>query len=61
MSPPFGLAREIDELHCNLARAADRMQVCVDYERAIGHPDADEDAARVADLRGRAASPPVDP
>ena len=56
----MGLARELDELHCNLARAADSMQVCVDYERAISHPDADNDAAIVADLRRRAASPSPD-
>jgi len=33
------------------ARAAELMQVCVDYEREIGHPDAEEDAERVAALR----------
>jgi len=36
------------------ARAADLMQVCVDYERAIGHPDADKDAARLAQVRAKA-------
>lgn len=35
------------------ARAADLMQICVDYERQVGHPDAEADAARVADLRRR--------
>ena len=32
-------------------RAVELMQVCVDYEREIGHPDAEKDAARVAELR----------
>jgi hypothetical protein len=36
-------------------RAADLMQVLVDYERDIGHPDAVKDAARVAALRTRIA------
>jgi tetratricopeptide (TPR) repeat protein len=39
----------------DLARAADLMQVCVDYEREIGHPDAEKDAAYVAALRARIA------
>ena len=34
-------------------RAADLMQVCVDYERQIGHPDAEPDAQRVRALRVR--------
>jgi len=29
------------------------MQVCVDYELSIGHPDAEKHAARVAALRAR--------
>lgn len=37
----------------DLARAVDLMQVCVDYERAIGHPNAEERAAQVASLRDR--------
>ena len=39
----------------DLARAAQLMQVCVDFERQIGHPDAEKDAARVAQLRSGAA------
>ena len=35
------------------ARAVELMQICVDYEREIGHPDADADAARVAQLRAK--------
>jgi tetratricopeptide (TPR) repeat protein len=35
------------------ARAAALMQVCVDYERAIGHPDAEKDAQYVALVRSR--------
>ncbi|MGD8450390.1 MAG: tetratricopeptide repeat protein [Phycisphaerae bacterium] len=37
----------------DLPRAVELMQVCVDYEREIGHPDAEKDAARVAELRAR--------
>ena len=32
------------------ARAAELMQVCVEYEREIGHPDAEADAQRVQGL-----------
>ncbi len=39
----------------DLVRAAELMQVCVGYEREIGHPDAEKDAAHVADLRARIA------
>jgi len=35
------------------ARAIELMQVCVDYERSIGHPDAETHAARVAAIRQR--------
>jgi len=35
------------------ARAAGLMQICVDYEREIGHPDAEADAARVGEIRAR--------
>jgi hypothetical protein len=31
------------------------MQVCVDYEREIGHSDVEKDAERVAALRARIA------
>jgi hypothetical protein len=37
------------------ARAAALMQVSVDFEREIGHPDAEADAAWVRALRARAA------
>ncbi|MBC7259163.1 MAG: tetratricopeptide repeat protein [Chloroflexi bacterium] len=36
------------------ARAAELMQVCVDYERAIGHPDAEKHAAYLAEVRAKA-------
>jgi len=35
------------------ARAVDLMQTLVDYERGIGHPDAEADAARVEEIRAR--------
>jgi tetratricopeptide (TPR) repeat protein len=35
------------------ARAADLMQICVDYEHEIGHPDAEPDAQRVRAIRAR--------
>ncbi|HQN45349.1 MAG TPA: hypothetical protein PLA25_14525, partial [Anaerolineaceae bacterium] len=34
-----------------LPRAVELMQICVDYERYIGHPNADKDAARVEQIR----------
>jgi len=34
-----------------LPRAVELMQICVDYERYIGHPDAEKDAARVEQTR----------
>jgi hypothetical protein len=37
------------------ARAADLMQIRVDFEREIGHPDAEEHAADVQSLRARIA------
>ena len=37
----------------DVARAVELMQVCVDYEREIGHSDAAKDVARVAELRER--------
>ena len=37
----------------DLSRAIAAMQVCVDYERTIGHPDAEKDAARVDSLRAQ--------
>jgi tetratricopeptide (TPR) repeat protein len=37
------------------ARAAELMQVCVDYEREVGHADAEADVQRVRELRERAA------
>jgi tetratricopeptide (TPR) repeat protein len=35
----------------DLAKAIKAMQVCVDFEREIGHPDAEKDAAKVAELK----------
>ncbi len=32
------------------------MQVWVDYQREIGHPDAEKDAARVEQVRQRLAA-----
>jgi hypothetical protein len=40
----------------DLARAADLMQVCVDFEREIGHADAEKDAAQLDQLRQQLAS-----
>jgi tetratricopeptide (TPR) repeat protein len=39
----------------DLARATDLMQVLVDYQHEIGHPDAEKHAAEVAALRARIA------
>ena len=36
-----------------LARAVQSMQVCVDYEREFGHPDAEANAAHVQEIRAR--------
>ena len=36
--------------HSDPARAAELMQVCAEYEREIGHPDAEADAQRVQGL-----------
>ena len=36
-----------------LQRAIDLMQVYVDFEREIGHPDAEKDAAQVKALRAK--------
>ena len=38
----------------NIERATELMQVCVDFEREIRHPDAEKDAAQVARLRSGA-------
>ncbi len=35
------------------ARAVELMQTLVDYEREIGHPEAESDAARVEEIRAR--------
>jgi tetratricopeptide (TPR) repeat protein len=40
----------------DLARAAELMQVCVDYEREIGHVDAEKDAAQLDQVRQRLAA-----
>ncbi len=34
-----------------LPRAVELMQICVDYERYIGHPDAEKDAAVVEQIQ----------
>jgi len=34
-------------------RAADLMQVCVDFEREIGHPDAEKDADSIESIRAK--------
>ena len=39
----------------DLKRAVELMQVCVDFEREIGHPGAEKDGAHVAALRQRLA------
>jgi transposase-like protein len=49
----LGLAYE--EL-ADLPHAIAAMQVCVDYERALGHPEANHDAAQLDRLRARFAS-----
>ncbi len=41
------------EAQGNLARAAELMQVRVDFLRGIGHPDADKAAVRVAGIRAK--------
>ncbi len=40
----------------DFARAIPLMQVCVDYERAIGRPDAEQDAQHVEELRAKLAA-----
>ena len=35
------------------ARAAELMQILVDFEREIGHPNAEAHAQRVAEVRGK--------
>ena len=37
----------------DLEQAAELMQLCVDFKREIGHPEAEQDAARVAEIRAR--------
>jgi hypothetical protein len=39
----------------DLKRAVELMQVCVDFEREIGHTDAEKHGANVAALRQRLA------
>ena len=38
----------------DLPNAVSAMQVCVDFEREMHHPDAEDDAAQVEELRRRA-------
>jgi hypothetical protein len=35
------------------ARAVELMSACVEYEREVGHPDAQKDAGRVEGIRAR--------
>ncbi|MFN8466309.1 MAG: tetratricopeptide repeat protein [Caldilineaceae bacterium] len=49
----LGLAYEKED---DLAQAIANMQVCVDYERELSHPDAEADAQRVDQLRARLAA-----
>lgn len=37
----------------DLQRATDLMQVCVDFAREIGHPDAEKDADRLENVRAK--------
>ncbi len=46
----LGLAYEREG---DLERAADLMQVCIDFERQIGHPDAEKDADYLENVRAR--------
>jgi tetratricopeptide (TPR) repeat protein len=39
----------------DLTAAIAAMQICLDFERAVGHPDADSDAATIERLRARLA------
>ena len=47
------------EAEGELRRAVSLMELCVEYERGIGHPDAEKDAARVEALRARLGGPPA--
>jgi len=49
----LGLAHEKEG---DLDLAAKVIQVCVDYEREIGHPDAENDAAQLEGLRAKLMS-----
>ena len=40
----------------DLRRAAEMMQICVGYERDIGHPDAEKDALRLEAIRAKMKS-----
>src|SRR5262249_34528763 len=48
----WNVGAEYEELGA-LDRAVAFMQTCVEYERAIGHPNAEDDAAHVDELRAR--------
>jgi hypothetical protein len=39
------------------ARAVALMAICIAYEREIGHPDADADAQRLAQIQARLDQP----
>ncbi len=49
----LGLALELEG---DLIRAVGLMQACIDYERKIGHPDAEKDTAHLATLLARLAA-----
>jgi hypothetical protein len=38
---------------CDMQKGIAAMQVRVDYDRAVGHPDAEKHAAEVAALRAK--------
>ncbi|MCL4268560.1 MAG: tetratricopeptide repeat protein, partial [Anaerolineales bacterium] len=44
----LGLAYEKEG---DLTKAINAMQICVDFEREIGHPDAEQDAQRVEEIK----------
>jgi hypothetical protein len=45
----------------NLARAVPLMQLCVDFERGLGHIDTDADARQVENLRQQLTAQQVKP
>ncbi len=49
----------IYEAEGDLSRAVSLMDLCVEYEQDIGHPDAEKHAARVEALRARLGELPA--